>query len=187
MKTLTKSESEALYSYLLASSDPRDVLLLLLFETGARVSEALALTPKNLVGATLTFDTLKNSLPREVLLSEALVRKLSALTSAKDTPWAAKAQGQGGGTNRQRDTLRRTLTRYFHDLTSSFFGRRVNLHALRHTAFTRLYTETKDLLLVKAFAGHRSINSTLVYLAVEKKSEAARAYLGAMQVLAATA
>lgn len=37
-------------------------------------------------------------------------------------------------------------------------------HALRHTFGTQLYKSTKDLALVKRELGHKSINSTMVYV-----------------------
>lgn len=160
MKTLDPKESKALYAYLLGSDDPRDVLLQLLFETGARVSEGLAAAQNPPRETSLTIDPLKGSLPRVVDISENLAAKLRALPR----PTAEVAPG----------TPRRLLTRHFHRLTKRLLGRRVNLHALRHTAFTRLYRQTKDLLLVKTWAGHRSINSTLVYLQADKQSEASR-------------
>jgi integrase len=160
MKVLTDQEARALYGYLLGSNDPKDVVLQLLFETGARVSEGLAAAAVAPRGASVTIEPLKGSLPREVLISDNLVSKLLGLP--KDAPAAAA------------DTNRRTLCRHFHRLTKRLLGRRVNLHALRHTAFTRLYRQTKDLLLVKTWAGHRSINSTLVYLQADKQSEASR-------------
>lgn len=158
MKTLTPEESKTLYTYLLGSTDPKDVVLQLLFETGARASEGLEASRRMPRGAAVAIEPLKGSLPREVLVSDNLAAKLplgEPLELAKGTP-------------------RRLLTRHFHRLTKRLLGRRVNLHALRHTAFTRLYRQTKDLLLVKTWAGHRSINSTLVYLQAEKQAEASR-------------
>ena len=41
--------------------------------------------------------------------------------------------------------------------------KRVHFHLLRHTALTKLYTETKDIRLVQQVAGHASIATTQIY------------------------
>lgn len=163
MKILQPKEATSLYLALRDSLDPRDTFLALLFETGARVSEALALTATDLVGVTLGVPPLKGSLPRVVTLSPLLAAKLRHFP----TRWAdALGDAQAPGSHR------RALCRRFHELTTLHLNRRLNLHALRHTAFTRLYLATKDLLLVKQWAGHRSINSTMVYMAADLRREA---------------
>jgi site-specific recombinase XerD len=40
---------------------------------------------------------------------------------------------------------------------------RVSAHALRHTLATRVYGKTRDILLVQAALGHRSVSSSAVY------------------------
>lgn len=160
MKTLTPAEAGRLYTYLLQSTDPKDVALLLLFETGARVSEALALVGGSLSGECLEISPLKGSLPRRILVSRELEAKLRTQAPLSATaPWgeilfpgAAKA------------SWRRLLCRHYHLLTQRLLGRRRNLHGLRHTAFSRVYAATKDLLLTKAWAGHVAIGSTVVYM-----------------------
>jgi len=41
--------------------------------------------------------------------------------------------------------------------------RRVRLYNFRHYYTTKLYYETKDLLLVKEMLGHRNIKNTMIY------------------------
>jgi integrase len=83
-----------------------------------------------------------------------------------------------------RESRRRALCRRFHRLTQSLLGRRVNLHCLRHTSFSRLYAATKDLLLVKEWAGHKSIQSTLVYMTLENLAEANKTQAAILRDLA---
>lgn len=44
-----------------------------------------------------------------------------------------------------------------------------SVHSLRHTAATLIYKQTKDLLLVKEFLGHESIESTKIYTHVDEE------------------
>lgn len=176
MKRLTDSEARTLNRHLLNSIDPRDVFIQLLFETGARVSETLNLGPQDLVGASLAIAPLKNSLPRQVTLSSNLQAKLRSLTKDR---WSDSFSP--GSTT---DSRRRVLARHFAALTKTILGRSVNLHALRHTAFSRLYAATKDLLLVKQWAGHRSVSSTMVYMRLDHAEEANRANCALLQDMA---
>lgn len=43
----------------------------------------------------------------------------------------------------------------------------IHFHSIRHWKATTLYHQTKDILHVKAFMGHRRIESTLVYVQIE--------------------
>lgn len=175
MKLLSNSEAQALYHYLLNSINPLDTFLQLLFETGARVSETLTLSAESLVGTSLGIRPLKKSLPRTVTLSANLTAKLARLPAHQ---WA-----EAIGRLATRESRRRRLCRHFHEVTHRLLGRRVNLHALRHLAFTRLYLATKDLLLVKQWAGHRSINSTMTYMAADLRGRADEAHQVLLKVL----
>jgi len=42
-------------------------------------------------------------------------------------------------------------------------GKHIHLHMLRHTAITYLLRHTENIVLVKEFAGHRKIETTLIY------------------------
>jgi len=44
----------------------------------------------------------------------------------------------------------------------------IHFHTLRHWKATQLYHQTKDILYVKEFLGHRRLDSTLVYINLEK-------------------
>ena len=47
---------------------------------------------------------------------------------------------------------------------------RINYHALRHWKATQLYHQTKDILYVMKFLGHRAIKNTLIYIDLESIS-----------------
>lgn len=44
-----------------------------------------------------------------------------------------------------------------------------SVHSLRHTAATIMYKHTKDILLVKEFLGHESIESTKIYTHIDEE------------------
>jgi integrase len=44
----------------------------------------------------------------------------------------------------------------------------ISFHTLRHWKATMLYHQTKDILYVKEFLGHKNINSTLMYIQIAK-------------------
>lgn len=160
MKALTKEEAAVLYRHLTASTCPLDVAIQTLFETGARVSECLALWGGSLTQDLLDIVPLKGSLPRRVVVSPNLAAKLrSPAVMLASAPW-----GETLFPGVARASWRRLLCRYYHQLTLRLLGRRRHLHGLRHTAFSRVYAATQDLLLTKSWAGHVAIGSTVVYM-----------------------
>lgn len=170
MKKLNSHQAETLYLALKSSITPIDTLIQLIFETGCRVGEALLITPEDIKGRYVEIKPLKNSDHRTVQISENLAAKLSSLCRSNPKRLINLITE-----TRNRASERRALTRRFQALTESLLGERLNIHRLRHTAFSRLYAATKDLLLVKDWAGHRSTKSTLVYLIDNRKDEANQA------------
>lgn len=167
MKKLTEYQANTLYVALKGSINPIDTLIQLIFETGCRVGEALLIGPREIKGRYVEILPLKNSDHRTVQVSENLARKLEALCRSNPKRLINLITE-----TRDRASERRALCRRFHALTTELLGERLNIHRLRHTAFSRLYARTKDLLLVKDWAGHRSTKSTLVYLIENRKDEA---------------
>lgn len=45
---------------------------------------------------------------------------------------------------------------------------RITFHTFRHWKATTLYHQTKDVLYVKEFLGHKKLDTTLLYIQVEK-------------------
>ncbi len=178
MKTLQPSEAKALYARLLSSIDPRDVFLQILFETGCRVSESLALTSLHLVGGSLSVPPLKGSSHRQIALSLNLQAKLRRLPAPG--LWSEAL----GAPQSTRASRRRGLDRHFKATLTSLGLRPTNLHTLRHTALSALYAETQDLMLVKAWAGHRSISSTVIYVHLDAQARADRAHQSLLKRLA---
>jgi integrase len=162
MKRLTESEAKRLYVALKNSLDPKDIILQILFETGARIGEVTSLGAKSLEYDRLKIKALKNSHNRSPKISDNLRVKLSRMTE-KPTYVAYVTSSEN------RDTQRRLMTRHFHQVSERLLGRRYNIHALRHTAISRLYEASRDIVATQAWAGHKSGNSTLAYIALERQ------------------
>jgi len=45
---------------------------------------------------------------------------------------------------------------------------RISFHTFRHWKATNLYHQTKNILLVKEFLGHASLDNTLLYIQIEQ-------------------
>lgn len=45
---------------------------------------------------------------------------------------------------------------------------RIGLHTFRHWKATMLYHQTKNIVLVKEFLGHKSLDTTLLYIQIEQ-------------------
>lgn len=73
------------------------------------------------------------------------------------------------------DTARATDNKSFH-LQRKRIARKlsnprllqIHFHTLRHWKATQLYYQTKDILYVKQFLGHKRIDTTLLYIQIEK-------------------
>jgi len=51
---------------------------------------------------------------------------------------------------------------------SAGMANQTSARAIRHWKATTLYHKTKDILYVKEFLGHRKIDSTLIYINIER-------------------
>lgn len=60
-----------------------------------------------------------------------------------------------------------TLRKYFKEY-SDFVGRNIVIHSLKAGAATTLYSQTKDLLMVRDFCDHESVKTTEAYIHVQK-------------------
>ncbi len=129
-----------------------------LYETGARVGEWCFLTHSDFDfhRKVVRLAPEKHSKARECKLSETLLGMVEqALAMNPDrpfpNPFAIKKH------------LHRT-TGYLAKLNGQPGFLDIHAHTFRHFRATKLYWETKDILFVKNFLGHRSISSTMKYL-----------------------
>jgi len=70
---------------------------------------------------------------------------------------------------RQKSILGYYRRRVAHKLKNPRIAK-ISYHSLRHWKATQLYHQTKDILYVMKFLGHRSIKNTLIYIDIESIS-----------------
>lgn len=135
----------------------------LIMETGARPGEAWQLrwTDIDSESNSITINNPeKNSNPRRLKVSKALIAKLNALTRKCACVFKV-----------QEDSKFISFVRYFYkarfrisrELNNPNIDL-INLKSLRHFKATKTYHETKDLLYTQKILGHRSISSTMTYV-----------------------
>lgn len=142
------------------SSARNSVMFLLCLHTGARASEILNLTWNDIGADTVYIRGIKGSLDREIPLPVWLARSLQDLKfrSTSDRPF-----------NMTYDNMYR--------LWCIMGVKGKCIHSLRHTFALRLYQHTRDLNLVKAALGHKSIINTMIYQTYTYTNEELRRYI----------
>lgn len=126
------------------------VLFRVLYESGARASEVLNLSKRDLIidDRAIFIQTIKRGKDRVVPLSDELFRDLIFLA-----------------TNLRSDERIFGISyKRFWEIWDEVRPVRKGLHAFRHTRALGVYSRTKDLKLTQKFLGHRSAMSTHVYL-----------------------
>lgn len=129
----------------------RDKLMLrLALSTGIRASELTGLEKSflNPNNNSIFVNALKNGIDREMPLTASFFSEL--------VHYSGSVPG-GLIFPIGYDTLAKRVWKMYRPCRKKF-------HSLRHTFAVRLYLETKDIHLVKAALGHRSIDNTMVYL-----------------------
>jgi integrase len=156
----TESELDALIS---GTGSVTSIFLQLLKETAMRAGEAHQLTWKdidferNVVRVTPE----KGSKPRIFKLSKKLIGRLYRLKlKKKDKEIFGKyLRNRRRLFQKQRETLARKL--------ENPRLLEIKFHTFRHWKATMLYHQTKDILFVQNFLGHRSIKNTLKYIQLD--------------------
>ena len=132
--------------------------LQILKETGARCGEAWALEWIDLNGNILTINNPeKNSLPRQLKISEKLVSMLQGLPKKDKRIFGPQTNLNNLRSNysRKRKAIARTLCNPRIE--------RISFHTFRHFYATMLYAKCKNILLVQQRLGHKSIDNTIIY------------------------
>jgi integrase len=137
-------------------------LLQLLKETGIRIGEACRLRwiDLDVEQKTLRVQAEKNSNPRIFRISDKLIAMLNRLPrkSERIFPSSPRSLETWFRVARNRIALKLGNPRL----------REIRFHTIRHWRATMLYHQTKDILHVKEFLGHRSLDSTLTYINIER-------------------
>lgn len=120
--------------------------LLTILHTGARPQECLNLLRSDLIGDnTIHLTGLKDSNDRDIPVPEELYKALKAITPD------------------EQGFLFTIKYRRLEQLWDLYRTVKKPLKAMRHGFAVDLYSRTKDILLVKAALGHKSIVNTMVY------------------------
>ena len=139
-------------------------LLQLLKETGMRIGEAWRLkwTDIDFVNGTVRVTSEKGGEPRIFKLSSKLLAML------KDRRRKTKSDRVFGkslkSTRRLFYKARRNVARKLKNPRIL----RISFHTIRHWKATTLYHQTKDILYVMKFLGHKNIKNTLIYVQLEE-------------------
>jgi integrase len=137
-------------------------LLQLLKETGIRIGEACHLTwiDIDFERGTVRVKAEKNSKPRMFHVSRKLIDMLNMLP--KDSGHVFNTNARILETSFR--TLRMRLARRFGNPRL----KKITFHTIRHWKATIEYHKTKDVLYVKELLGHKSLDSTLIYINIER-------------------
>lgn len=156
------------------------VLLLFLYNTGARADEAASLQIKDLYlpkgkGLPVVTITGKGNKTRRCPLWDNTCKELRALIGKRDSEEYVFI-------NRLQNPITRfgvyeMVTRHAQKLAESMpsiTGKRVTPHTIRHTTASHLYQAGVDLNTIRAWLGHVSIDTTNIYVEVnmEMKTKA---------------
>jgi site-specific recombinase XerD len=156
------------------SSGLRDrALLLFLYNTGARVSEALAVRPRDLQLHRPRHARLRGKGNKDricPLWSETAtaLRSLVVATESPDEPIFRSARGAP----MTRDGVAYILAKHVRSAAASTPGlrrRRVTPHVLRHSCAVALLQAGVDVTVIRDYLGHASITTTSRYLATNLK------------------
>lgn len=137
-------------------------LLQLLKETGVRIGEASRLTWEDIdfERRVIRFQAEKNSNPRIFRVSQKLIDMLNAVPRENQTVFNDDPRILA---NNYRE-LRLKLAQRFKNPRL----KQITFHTIRHWKATTEYHKTKDILHVKELLGHKCLDSTLVYVNIEK-------------------
>lgn len=148
----------------------RDKLILTIFTyTGIRKSELLNLNwdDINLGVKYLTVRKSKNKTDRTIPLHNKVVELLDSYLTQRlpITNNALVVSERGKRLN--KNSLNNLFFKYIH--LSGLEGKGYTIHSLRHTFASRLLNENVSLYKIKSLLGHRSIESTEIYLHITGK------------------
>lgn len=158
-------------------------LLLFLYNTGARISEALGVTFNDLRLATPRHVRLrgKGSKERICPLWKETASALGRLLTETDGEGAAAVFRSAAGHPLSRDGAAYLLAKYVNRAAKhlpALRRRRISPHVLRHSCAVALLQAGVDLTVIRDYLGHASVATTGRYIAtnVEMKREVLQAF-----------
>ncbi len=143
----------------------RDSLAMVLGLHGLRVGEVARASRGHLfvTGCSLHVPEFKGSRPRDVPLDRTVVDAVVAWRADACLQWADEDASPLLGTRFGGSVFPTQWRRFCRRVTEEVLGEPVRFHCLRHTFAMRVYSVTKDLLLVQKLLGHKHVRSTEVY------------------------
>lgn len=167
MKSLTKPELDSLLAVAGKHSEQDRLLFLILFNHGLRISEALALSPANIVDGHIIVQRLKGSRRTTQPL----------LPSEKDAVEALAAKGGMFFVGEYRRNVDRKIKRYGREAGIPSF--KLHAHALKHTTGRLGYEGGMGIPEIQSYLGHVNGKNTMVYLEASEE-QAASAFAAAV-------
>ncbi|RLI72067.1 site-specific integrase, partial [Candidatus Heimdallarchaeota archaeon] len=152
---------------LIAGCGPKTATFLqLLKETGMRAGEAWQLkwTDIDFASKTIRVTPEKRSNPRVFKVSDkllAMINKLPRKSERVFGDYPLRGFARGFQRQRKRIAIKLQNPRLM----------RISFHTFRHWKATTLYYQTKDILFVMKYLGHKSIKNTLIYTQLVKFHE----------------
>jgi integrase len=153
---------------LIAGCGPKtSTILRLLKETAMRIGEAHKLTwiDIDFESHTIRVTPEKGSNPRIFKVSNKLLNMLSSIQKKN------KVQDPNRIFSKDIRTIRRLFEKQRVNLARKLQNprlKRIHFHTFRHWKATTLYHQTKDILYVMNYLGHRNIKNTMVYIQLEE-------------------
>lgn len=140
----------------------------LLYASGLRVSELCHLRYEDVDRKLLRLyiRPSKSRCDRYAILSRNALDILTAYWHSYDKPrgWLFP------GTKPDSPIVSFTVSRFLSDHAASLgWSQKINAHLLRHSFATHLYEQGTDLLVIQKLLGHKSINSTTIYVHLASK------------------
>jgi len=137
-------------------------LLQLLKETGARIGEITKLKWQHIDQErhTVNITAEKGSNPRILPISPKLCAMLNNLPKINDKVFQTDKIGLRKTFHNHRNTAAKKL--------NNPRLKNIHFHTFRHWKGTMEYHKTKDIIHVKTVLGHKSIESTMVYINLEQ-------------------
>lgn len=157
------------------SNDFHQMIFSFLFETGARVSEALAVKIididfKNNSVKLTTLKRRNKNIVRVLTLSDSLINKILLYEKAKflkntDFVFLKKS----GNNSISVQAVNTAIKKYFSLILGDAYASMAHPHTLRHSRAVQLLNSGVNIMQVKAILGHSNLMNTMVYLKYSNK------------------
>ncbi len=148
----------------------RDLAIVILFlHTGMRVSELINLKLRNVdFESALVKVIRKGQKEQHIHLNSEAIYALKKYLSLRQSPNGCLFVNSNGQ-KLSRSSIYRKVKRYL--LAAGITKSKWGPHVLRHTFCTRLHQKGVNPLVLRELAGHRSLNTTMIYVHIENEEQ----------------